>query len=199
MMVSGKKILSLAMVVVPMAFMSTLTGCLTDDKKTDPVATDSLMSDEVTLGAQSNNSLGSFLDLDNYEVLKQSAAEAASADVDLIFAYSGTANAAAIYSPDAAKAGIAGGAGLAIAQGLTTANKVEIRTIGADKFAAAKTAADLQAAYDAGIAAADGRLLLSNGVAFAAKSSKGVLVGMLVSGLTASTDGQVTLTGITKK
>src|SRR5690606_34989801 len=174
-----------------------LTGCLTDDdgeEEETPPKQELVSSKNVTVGAQANNDLGSFIDLDTYTVLKQGAAEAASGTIDLIFAYSGTANSSSIYSPHAAKAGIAGGLGLDIAQDLATANTTELRTVDASKFDAVTTVAGLDSLYDAGVAASpEGRLTLSNGFAFGAKTTGGKIVGMKITSVTTSTTGQAVI------
>ncbi|MDB5103055.1 MAG: hypothetical protein JWP91_744 [Fibrobacteres bacterium] len=172
-----------------------LTGCLTDDKKDDttPVAKDSVSTKSVTVGAQANNTLGSFIDLDTYSVLKQSAAEAASATVDIVFAFSGSASSSAVYSPDSAKGGIAGGPGLDIAKNLTTVNHTELKTVDAAKFDAAATVEDLNALYAAGTVAANGRLLVSKGFAFGAKTAGGKIVGLKITDVTTSATGEATI------
>ncbi|MEO6096964.1 MAG: hypothetical protein ABIW76_15310 [Fibrobacteria bacterium] len=178
-----------------------LTGCLTDDKKDDPApATKEMVKTmNVNVGAQGNNTLGSFIDLDSYAVLKQAAAEAASGTVDLVFAYSGTANSSAVYSPDAAKAGIAGGAGLDIAQGLTTANKTALKTVDAAKFDALETVAGLDSLYNAGTAASpEGRLLISVGNTIAAKTTGGKVVAMKITAVTTAATGEATIQGKAK-
>jgi hypothetical protein len=185
-----------------------VTGCLTDDKKeedttkttdTTTVKKDTVTTKSVTVGAQANNDLGSFIDLDTYTVLKQSAAEAASGTVDLVFAFSGSASSSAVYSPDAAKAGIAGGPGLDIAADLTTANVTELRTIDAAKYDAVKTKEGLDSLFNAGTPASPaGRLLVSNGFAFGAKTAGGKIVGMKITAVTTSTTGQATIQGKAK-
>ncbi len=196
-----KKILAGGFIAGCMMMVSTttLTGCLTDSKKDSVVVTptkvDSVKSMDVNVGAQENATLGSFVNLTNYSVLKLTAAEAASASVDLIFAYSGTASSSAVYSPDAAKAGIAGGAGLTIAQGLTTANHTELKTINAAKFDALVTKAGLDSLYASGVVDASGRLLVSTGFAFAAKSASGKIVAMKISSVTTSATGAAVITG----
>lgn len=183
-----------------------LNGCLTnDDKDPDPTPTanDSLKTTTATLGAQENSTIGSFLDLDdNFKVLKLADANANDAKVDLIFAYSGTAKAAAFYSPDSAKKGIGGGAGLTIAKDLDPANHTEIKKVDASALAAAKTQAQLDAVHASGVAAANGRQLISNGEAFTAKSSTGVIFGITVTTLTLATgsepEGTVLIKGMLK-
>ena len=179
----------------------TFTGCLTDDKEDEPAPTavDSVKTMSVNVGAQGNNTLGSFIDLDTYAVLKQAAAEAASGTVDLIFAYSGTANSSAVYSPDAAKAGISGGAGLDIAKDLTTANKTALRTVDATKFEAVKTVAELTALFDAGIAPSpEGRILVAVGNTIAAKTTGGKIVAMKITAVTTAATGEATIQGKAK-
>ena len=177
----------------------TFTGCLTDDEPEPKPAAETVTTKSVTVGAQGNNNLGSFIDLDTYAVLKQTAAEAASGSVDLIFAYSGTASSSAVYSPHAAKAGIAGGAGLDIAQGLTTANTTVLKTVDTAKFDAVTTVGGLDSLYNAGVAASpEGRLLVSTGYAFAAKTTGGKVVGMKVTAVTTSATGEATIEGKAK-
>jgi hypothetical protein len=202
-----KKISLGGMFVGAMVFVSSfsVTGCLTDDKKDDstkvvtPVVKDSTKTSTVTVGAQGNNTIGSFIDLDAYSVLKQDAAEAASGTVDLIFAYSTTASSSAVYSPDAAKAGIDGGAGLAIAKDLTTANKTELKTVDAAKFDAVVTVEGLDSLYAAGVVATNGRLLVSKNFAFAAKTVGGKVVAMKITDVTTSATGEATIQGKMKK
>ena len=201
-----KKISLGGMIVGGLVIVSSLsfTGCLTDDKKSAdttkvPVVKDSTKTMSVNVGAQSNNALGSFVEFATFTVLKQAAAEAASGSVDLIFAYSGSASSSAVYSPDAAKAGIDGGPGLDIAQGLTTANKTVLKTVDAAKFDAVVTVEGLDSLYAAGVVAANGRLLVSTGFAFAAKSAAGKTVGFKVTAVTTSATGEATISGKLKK
>ena len=175
-----------------------LGGCLTDDKKNSDtvavvVAVDSVKTKSVMVGAQANNDLGSFIDLDTYGVLKQTAAEAASATVDLIFAYSGSASSSAVYSPNAAKAGIAGGLPLDIATGLSTANTTELKTLDAAKYEMVVTKAGLDSLYATGTVAANGRLLVSKGFVFGAKTTGGMVVALKITDVTTSTTGQATI------
>ncbi|GEM_PF-3485016 len=203
---TAKKISLGGMVVGGLVIVSSLsfTGCLTDDKKsTDttkvPVVKDSTKTLSVNVGAQGNNTLGSFVEFTTFTVLKQAAAEAASASVDLIFAYSGSASSSAVYSPDAAKAGIDGGAGLDIAKNLTTANKTELKTVDAAKFEAVVTVEGLDSLYASGVVEAKGRLLVSKGYVFAAKSAAGKVIAMKVTDVTTSTTGEATISGKMKK
>src|SRR5690606_23385991 len=119
-----------------------LTGCLTDDdgeEEETPPKQELVSSKNVTVGAQANNDLGSFIDLDTYTVLKQGAAEAASGTIDRIFAYSGTANSSSIYSLHTAKEGCCGRVGLDIGQGVAAANSTAGRTVDSGKYDAVTT------------------------------------------------------------
>src|SRR6185503_12373710 len=114
----SKKILSVGLVTVSMAMLSTLTGCLTDDKKDTPPASDPVTTKDATLGAQSNATAGSFLDADamtGYTCpdAADCPAKAVAAKIDLVFAFSGSASASAIYSPVVARDGLTPGNGFA--------------------------------------------------------------------------------------
>jgi hypothetical protein len=84
-----------------------LTGCLTEDKKTD---TTTAKNDStpwgpefpLTVGAQGNTAYGSAVDLDAKKVLKSSEANAAQSTIDLLFIFTG--GDLKIASPVAAKA-----------------------------------------------------------------------------------------------
>ena len=85
-----------------------------------------------------------------------------------------------------------------IAQGLTTANATELKTIDAAKFDALKTVDGLDSLYAAGTVAANGRLLISKGFAFGAKSAAGKVVGMKITDVTTSATGMATIQGKAK-
>ncbi len=190
---STKRLAFTSILAMSLAF----TGCLTDDdpdeEDPDPIAVDSVQTKSVEVGAQANNDLGSFVDLDTYTVLKQAAAEAASGTIDLIFAYSGSANASAVYSPNVAKAGIAGGPGLDIAQDLAITNTTELRTISTSGFDAVETKAGLDSLFNAGTVAENGRLTVSNNFTFGAKTTGGLIVGMKITSVTTGTEGEATI------
>ena len=192
-----------AMVVASLS----LTGCLTDDKKDNdkpPTTTDSLKTANFQMGAQGNTELGSFVDVDNeFDVMKVEDAKPFAADVDFIFAYSGTAKAASVYSPKTARDGISPNPGFDFLQtGFTALVATEIKTVDAAKLAAAKTQAELDALHAAGSAAPDGRLPISNGTAFTVKSTEGKVFGVTVNTLTVAagteTKASVTMKGMGK-
>jgi hypothetical protein len=179
----------------------TVTGCLTDDKKdkdTIPTVTDSLKSANFEMGAQDNATLGSFVDVDNeFDVMLSSDAKIFAGDVDFIFAYSGTAKAASVYSPKTARDGVGGTPGFDFLKtGFTGLVATEIKSVDATKLAAAKSQGELDALHAAGAAAPDGRLPISNGTAFTVKSTEGVVYGVTVNTLsvTSGTESKASVT-----
>jgi hypothetical protein len=197
-----KKIMGMGLVCLPLTMSTTLTGCLTDDDpEPTPNTGDSLKSTTVKLGFQGNATYGSFIDADQgFKVLKVADAKAAAADIDLIFAYSGTAKAAAAYSPKTARDGVGGAPGFDFVKtGFDALVATEVKTVDAAKLAAVKTQAGLDSLHAAGVAAPDGRMTLSNGVAGTVKSTKGKVFGFTISDLTvvsgSETEGTVDVKG----
>lgn len=194
----SKKILGIGLIAVPLTF----TGCLTDEEK-DPTPTkvDSTKVQTATLGAQTNATLGSFLELDAWKVYKQSEVTSAlQTDIDLVFAYSTSQNAAAFYSPKSATDGIGGSAGFDFAKAAlgTNGRVTEFKTITAAAYTAITTKPGLDSAWTAGTAVTDGRLALTEGATLVAKSSAGIPVAIKITSLTASAAGQVAIEGKAK-
>jgi hypothetical protein len=106
----------------------TLTGCLTDDKKTESVAKNDSTPwgppTPVTVGAQGNLTYGSALDLDAKKVLKAPDALAAQQTIDLLFIF--TDGNLKFASPVAAKA--AGDVPLAAGYDTTKIKDTQIAT-----------------------------------------------------------------------
>jgi hypothetical protein len=112
MMVSGKKILGLALVALPLAFMSTLTGCLTDDKKAADTTKpgDSSVAwgagKDFRAGAQGHLTLGSTVDLDAANsddvVMLSAKANANKGKIDIVFAFDSTTSWIMMYNGQAA-------------------------------------------------------------------------------------------------
>ncbi len=208
MMVWGnmKKILAGGFVAGCMMMVSTttMTGCLTDDKQDSVpvvVVKDTLKTATATMGAQANADYGSFVDVDmGFKTMKLTDAKAMAVDVDLIFAYSGSAKAAAIYSPKTARDGVTGGAGGFdfLQTGFTALVATEIMTVSATKLAAVTTQAGLDSLHAAGVMAPEGRLTISNGVAFTVKSTKGKVFGATVTGLTVTAGTETAATVVIK-
>ena len=192
-----KKFLGIGLLCLPLTMTTTLTGCLTedddDDTTTTPPAGDSLDLDMGTFGAQSNPTEGSFIELDAWEVLTTGGVSSGNAaEIDLIFAYSTSQNAASIYSPKAAADGISGSAGFDFVKNElgNSAATTEIRSINKATYDGLDTKAELDAAWAAAASTATTtRLALAEDAAFIAKSGKGLLVAVLVTDLTASATG----------
>lgn len=198
-----KKILSIGLLCLPLTMTTTLTGCLTDeDKDSTPVVTPEPTAVKTgTLGAQSNATLGSFLELDAWTILKLSEVTTANAaNVDLVFAYSTSQSAAAFYSPKAAADGIGGSAGFDFVKTAlgASARTTEMKSISAAAYTAITTKAGLDSAWTAGTAVADGRLALTEGVTFIAMSSANLPVAIKITSLTASAAGSVAVEGKAK-
>lgn len=107
MMVSGKKILTLALVAVPVAFMSTsLTGCLTKDDKTTPTDSSVAWGTPTTIraGAQGHATLGSSVDLDagGLGAMLSSVANKNKGKIDIVFAFDSTTSWTMMYNGTAA-------------------------------------------------------------------------------------------------
>ncbi len=172
------------------------TGCLTDSEKDpdpDPTPTETLTSKNVTLGAQTA-SAGSSLDLDGPTVYTMSQLAANSAAIDLVFAYSTSASASAIYSPDAAKNGIGGSAGFAFLADLSPANKTDIKPVNdKSKFASTDTPAKLQTLWDSISPVDPGRVLVAKDDVIMAKSNLGKIVIFTVQEVVTGASGSTSL------
>ena len=181
----------------------TMTGCLTDDKDDDkPTAKDTTIIKMGTVGAQSNSSAGSFLELDAWKVLKVSEVTSSNApDIDLVFAYSTSQNAAAFYSPDSAAGGIGGSAGFDFVKNALGSNaaSTDIRTINQATYDGIITTEDLDAAWAAAAGSnTKARFAVTEGSAFIAESTQGKKVAILVTDLTASATGSASIEGNAK-
>ena len=88
---STKKVLAGALVVLGLSMTSTLTGCLTDDKKDAAPDTSHHTawgtSMTANLGAQAHPTLGSVLDLDSGKVWLSAVANQNQAKIDLVYLY----------------------------------------------------------------------------------------------------------------
>jgi hypothetical protein len=182
----------------------TFTGCLTDDdpEPTKPSAKDSTVVKTGTVGAQSNTTAGSFVELDTWQILLSDAVTSALVtDIDLVFAYSTSQNAAAFYSPDSAAGGIGGSAGFDFAKAKlgTSGASTDMRKINATTFDGIKTTEDLEAAWTGSAAGnVKSRLVIANGDAFIAESTKGLKVAIKVTSLTATALGSAAIEGKAK-
>jgi len=156
-------------------------------------APDSLKLSERSLqaGAQNSPQFGAFLDIDEFKTYLSANAVAHPAEIDLIFAYSVATQSANIYSPDAAKNGINGAAGFGFLSGFGPANQTELKEVSAD-FPGIVSTAQLDSLWSLGRPVTNGRLLVSNGATFMAKSDRGMLVliqaGNVVSDVSGSCD-----------
>ncbi len=126
---------------------TTLTGCLTDDKKdtvtkVDPAKHTPLNAEAMlSVGAQGHASLGTAVDLDNKTVMLSAAANAALGTIDVLFAYSGAEF--KLITPIAAKA--AGDIGVAanyVSADLKVTEFVKVSAKPLDSEAAAKAFTD---------------------------------------------------------
>ena len=71
-------------------------------------------------------------------------------------------------------------------------------TVSATKLAAVTTQAGLDSLHAAGVMAPEGRLTISNGVAFTVKSTKGKVFGATVTGLTVTAGTETAATVVIK-
>jgi hypothetical protein len=171
-MILGKKILSLAVVALPLAFMSTLTGCLTDDKKSDTTTTPNSTalgaSTVLSAGAQAHPTLGSVLDLDSGKVWKSAVANANQEKIDLVFLNYG----GAYYLHDAVSAKAAG-----VANGINLTDSYDAAKIKASTLVKVSTKPKdretAKANYDAGTKVAFS--VITGGEMFVVKSTEGAL------------------------
>jgi hypothetical protein len=167
----------------------TVTGCLTDDDKdpdTTATAKDSTAVKTATVGAQSNTTTGSFIELDAWKILKVAEVTTSNAsDIDLVFAYSTSADAAGF---DFVKTALG-----------TNAASTNIRKISGTVYEGIKTTDDLNAAWTASAGAdTKSRLVVANGDAFIAESTKGLKVAIKLTALTATAAGSAAFEGKAK-
>jgi hypothetical protein len=196
-----KKILGISMLVLPLTMSATLTGCLTEDDDDDTSGTggtDSALVSKstATLGAQSA-SQGSSLDLDAWTVWGITDAKANSTKVDLIFAYSTATTSAAIYSPNIAVNGTGGTGGFDFLNGFNNPRTTTIKKTSA-AYASIGTRKQLDSAWAAGTAEADGKLDVAENMVFMAQSDMGKVVLLQVGNLVTGANGTVTLTAKAK-
>lgn len=202
----SKKILGIGLVAMPLAF----TGCLTDEGDGDgdgddnpPETVDSTTVKTGTLGAQSNNSIGSFLEADSWVIYRQAqVTDALQSDIDLVVAYSETQSTASIYSPKAAADGIAGSSGFTFAKNALgdNARTTEMRNISSAVFDGIKTKPGLDSAWSAAASSevANGRFAATVGSALIIKTSKDIPVAIKVTALNNAADGTVSVEGKAK-
>jgi hypothetical protein len=172
----------------------------TKDTTTTPVVTDSLKMKTVVLGAQ-NNTAPSSLDLDTWTAYTATAGAAYSTDVDIIFAYSTSANIAALYSPNIAKNGVAGSSGgFSFMSTWPNANTTLMRSLtAAPDTSKLRGQSDIAALYNAGTDPTPvGRIEAKAGSYVVAKSNLGLYALLKVETVTAAADGTVNLTGWAK-
>lgn len=183
-----------------------VTGCLTDDKNdgTDTTGNDTttasvLTTKDIQLGAQKNTKASS-LDLDTWTAYTAAEGAAHSADVDVIFAYSTSADMAALYSPNIAKNGVAGASGgFDFLATWTNANTTLMRTVTVSDINKIKAQADIEALYNAGTDPSPvGRIEAGADKYIVAKSDKALFVLLKITAVTAAEDGSVSLTGWAK-
>lgn len=199
--VNSKKLMAGLIIASAMVF----NGCLTEEDDDGGSTSDPVTTKDAALGAQNNTGAGSFLDADDMSVTTcpseaNCPAKAVAAKVDLVFAYSGSASAAAIYSPVVARDGLTAGTGFSFVTTAlgTSARSTTIKNISKAQFDAATTVAGLDSAYNAAGAQADGRVLVATDGAFAIKTDAGKTVGFLVTALEQGAAGTVTLKGKAK-
>lgn len=177
-----------------------LAGCLTDSKDDDDKgpAPELVTTKTVTAGAEQNADFGSAIDLDSFVSYKITPAKAIAAQIDLIFAYSGAASSAAIYSPDSAKGGIGGSAGFNFLSDFTPANATQIKTVTGVTISSITTKAQVDSLWAAGDVAANGRVLLQAGTTFLAKSNLDLVVLVKVDSVTTGATGKASFSGVAK-
>lgn len=184
-----------------MALSLGLAGCLTDSDDDDeeeeevPVL---VTTKTVTAGAEQNADFGSAIDLDSFVSYKITPAKAIAADIDLIFAYSGSAASSAIYSPDSAKGGIGGSAGFNFLSDFAPANGTQLKTVTGVTISSITTKAQVDSLWTAGTAVANGRVLLSAGTTFLAKSNLNLVVLVKVDSVTTGATGKASFSGVAK-
>jgi hypothetical protein len=148
----------------------------------------------VSAGAQANAALGSSIDIDPFRSHFIVPAQAIAGEIDLILAFSTSLNAMAIYSPHAAKNGVGAAGGFSFMQDMNPVNATEIRTT-VVRYEDVRTRAQVDSLWNAGKPVAEGRLPISTGMAFLAKSNQGRIVLLQASGLTESSSGKADFRG----
>jgi hypothetical protein len=152
----------------------------------------------LTAGAQSNATYGSSIDLDDFTSHTLSQAMGMTAEIDLIFAYSTALNAgSAIYSPDSAKYGVGGSSGFDFMQGFNNPNHTVIKSVNVS-FTSITTKAQLDSLWLTVPAVNNGRLYVTTGTTFMARSNEQRVVLMRVQSLITGAEGQVSLQGSAK-
>jgi len=178
-----------------------LTGCLTDDDKDDDGGNngDPVTTRTVSMGAQDNATLGSSLDVDNFEAYLAAQARPKAADIDLIFGNSSaTLTGMAVYSPNVAKSGINGSDGFDYMQDWSTANTTVIKSVNGVVISNITTTAQVDSLWDVGTVVQNGRLSISAGDTFLAKSNLNKVVLIRVNTITPGDAGQASFSGIAK-
>jgi hypothetical protein len=177
-----------------------LTGCLTDDggDDDDDGGAQLVTTKNVTAGAQDNNA-GSSIDIDVFVAYTATVAKTMTEKIDLIFANSTAtgSGSVAIYSPHAAKDGIDGSAGFDFMQtGWATANNTTIKTVNDVNLAFITKKSQIDSLWSAGSTDADGRVYISTGDVFLAKSNEGRTVLVRVNSVTTGNNGTAQMTGV---
>lgn len=181
-----------------------LTGCLTDDDKDNDGGNgggDAVSTQMVTVGAQDNPNDGSSIDLDGFDVYKVAEARTRTQDIDLIFGNSSATvgGSVAIYSPDAAKNGVAGSDGFDFMQtNWPTANTTIIKTVAVSEINAITNTEQIDSLWNSGSVVSNGRLYVTNGTTFMAQSNMSKKVLVRVTDVDQGDDGSARLTGIAK-
>jgi hypothetical protein len=196
-----KKVLGVGLLCLPLTMSTTLTGCLTDEEGDDTTTTPTdttkaLTTKSIELGAQSNTKPSS-LDLDTWTAYSATDGATKSADIDIVFAFSTSADIAALYSPNIAKNGVAGSSGgFDFMASWPNANTTLMRKVTVANIDNVKSQADIKALYDAGSDPSPvGRIEATAGSYIVALSDDGKYVLIKVDTVTAAANGETKLSG----
>lgn len=194
----GKVLFAGALVTLSLNFTACLTDDDDDDDDTTTTVTNDLKMKEVTLGAQ-DNAAPSSVDLDTWMTYNAAAAPAASAMIDIVFAYSTASSAAAIYSPLVAKNGVAGSSGFDFMANWTSPNNTSLRTVTIADMSKIKTSADVKKLYDDGMEPSPaGRIAVNNNTTLVARTDKDLYVLLQVTSVTQAANGTAAIKGWAK-
>lgn len=155
-----------------------------------------LSEKSLTAGAQSNPTLGSFIDLDDYSAHLLSDVRNRAADIDLFFGFSTSISSAAIYSPHTAKNGSGGSSGFNLLAAFNPALNTELKT--ASEFDSIRTQSQIDSLWAAATVSTNGRIPLVAGSVFMAKSNLGLIVLIKVETVDQNALGSAVLHGKAK-
>jgi len=140
----------------------------------------------LTAGAQSNPSLGSSIDLDAPKIMLASAARAASADVDLVYANSFADEADMLWSPSSAVDNVD------FMTGWEVYNTTQFHKVTGTTFAAVTTAEELAALWKPASAVTTGLPVVAGNLVIA-KSNTGKLVLIQIASQVPGETGSITI------